>query len=172
MARLAPRNYRPILQYHFIVEFSEHGMELGQNTQNYAKSSDLPSLTNNPVTIDYGNTYMWVKGKTRWNDITMQFYSLSEPDTNKKLWDYLNKHHIVDDGRDLFKDEYMGQITLKLLHPNEKSVGKWKLINAIVSDMSWGNVDWSSDEVIQPEVTFKYDYATWESDPPVESTIV
>lgn len=161
MARLSPSNYKPILQYHFIVEFTKFGMDLAMNTQNYARGSDLPAADNNPISIEYGNTYIWVKGKTRWNDITMQFYSLSEPNTNKKMWDYLNVHQNVVDGLDKFKDEYMADIFIKLLNPDETAVGTWKLINAIVSNISWGTVNWGGEEVIQPEITFKYDYAEW-----------
>lgn len=161
MARLSPANYKPILQYHFIVEFDNYGMNLGQNTQNYAKGSDLPAAENNPISIDYGNTYMWVKGKTRWNNITMQFYSLSEPNTNQKLWQYLNVHQQVVPGVDDFKDAYMGDVSIKLLTPTEEQVGKWKLVNAFIASINWGNVDWSSEDVIQPEISFAYDYAEW-----------
>ena len=172
MARLTPSNYKPILQYHFIVEFlgqsadSKFGigdLELAQDAQNYAKGSDLPSVDNNPISVEYGNTYMWVKGKTRWNNITMQFYSLSEPDTNKKLWDYLNVHQTVTDGKDQFKKDYIGDLSIKLLNPTETEVGKWKLINAFVANVNWGSVDWGGEEVIQPEITFVYDYAEWTS---------
>ena len=104
---------------------------------------------------------MWIKGKTLWNNITMQFYSLSQPNTNLKLWDYLNKHQNISTGVDDFKDKYMGQVTIKLLNPDETPVGQWKLVNAFISAINWGNVDWASEDVIQPEVTFVYDYAEW-----------
>lgn len=160
MARLTPADYRPILQYHFIVEFS--GLDLANNTQNYARGSDLPSAENNPISIEYGNTYIWVKGKTRWNNITMQFYSLAQPtNTNGKMWDYLNKHQAITDGKDSFKEDYMGDISITLLHPDDTRIGSWKLINAFVATINWGAVDWSSEEVVQPEVTFVYDYAEW-----------
>ena len=161
MARLSPSSYKPILQYHFIVEFSSHGMALDQTTSNYARGSDLPAAENNPIVIEYGNTYMWVKGKTRWNNITMQFYSLSQPNTNAKLWDYLNKHQDISGGTDKFKADYMGDVGIKLLNPDETPVGTWKLIDAFISNVNWGNVDWSSEDVIQPEITFVYDYAEW-----------
>ena len=162
MARLSPSSYKPILQYHFIVEFGDHGMALGDNTENYARGSDLPAAENNPIKIEYGNTYMWIKGKTVWNNINMQFYSLGGGiNTNKKLWDYLNKHQSITDGKDEFKDTYMGQVTIKLLEPTGTPVGQWKLINAFIASVNWGNVDWGAEEVIQPEVQFVYDYAEW-----------
>lgn len=160
MARLTPINYRPILQYHFHVIFSS--LESGTFVT-YAKGTDLPSAENNPVLIEYGNTYMHVKGKTRWNNITMTFYSLSRPNTNQTMWDYLNKHQAVTTGVDAFKDQYMGDMQIQLLNPDETVVGTWKLVNAFIASISFGNVDWSAEDVVQPEITFVYDYAEWTS---------
>ena len=158
MARLTPANYRPILQFHFHVIFSN----LEQGTfVTYAKGTDLPSADNNPVLIEYGNTYMYVKGKTRWNNISMTFYSLSKPDTNKMMWDYLNKHQVIPDGKDSFKDQYMGDMQIQLLNPDETVVGTWKLLNAFIASINYGNVDWAAEDVVQPEITFVYDYAEW-----------
>lgn len=159
MARLSPASYKPILQYHFIVEFSN--LSLAQNNQNYARGSDLPSAENNPILIEYGNTYMHVKGKTKWNELTMQFYALSTPNTNQLMWDWLKKHQDVSTGKDAFKDAYMADLTIKLLTPDESVAATWKLINAFASSINWGNVDWGGNEVIQPEVTFVYDYAEY-----------
>lgn len=158
MARLTPASYRPILQFHFHVIFSS--LEEGAFVT-YARGSDLPSADNNPVVIEYGNTYMHVKGKTRWNNVSMTFYSLSKPDTNDIMWKYLNKHQAVTDGTDTFKDEYMGDIQIQLLNPNETVVGTWKLINAFIANINFGSLDWSADDVVQPEITFVYDYAEW-----------
>ena len=160
MARLSPASYKPILQYHFVVEFGL--LALGQNTVNYARGTDLPSVENNPVKIEYGNTYMWIKGKTLWNNITMQFYSLSSPNTNLEMWKYLYNHQAITEGIDAFKSDYMGDLTIKLLNPDETAVGTWKLVNAFAASINWGNVDWASEDVIQPEITFVYDYAEWE----------
>ena len=170
MARLSPADYRPILQYHFIVDFSGQSadsifgvgeLELNQNTQNYARGSDLPSADNNPIMIEYGNTYMWVKGKTRWNNITMQFYSLSEPNVNSKLWEYLNVHQQITGGEEQFKKDYVGELTIKLLNPDETPVGRWVLVNTFIASINFGNVNWGSEDVIQPEITFVYDFARW-----------
>jgi hypothetical protein len=162
MARLSPSSYRPILQYHFHVKFTSQPLNLPfKSTDNYAKGTDLPSADNNPIAIEYGNTYMWVKGKTRWNNITMQFYSLSTPNTNQQMWDYINKHQSISDGKDEFKDTYMGDVGIALLTPTEDVVGYWILVNAFIANINWGNVDWGSEDVVQPEITFVYDYAEW-----------
>ena len=66
MARLSPQDIHPLLSFRFKVIFS-----ILDNVQFYGKAITLPAAENNPLTIDYGNTYIKVKGKTRWNDVTM-----------------------------------------------------------------------------------------------------
>lgn len=158
MARLDPAQYRPILSYHFQVMFST--LNEGEFVT-YAKGLTLPSMTNNPIKVDYGNTYMHLKGKTFWNPITMTFYALSKPTTTNKLWDYINKHQTIKDGKDAFKSDYIGDIQLALLNPDETQVGTWKLINAFISEISFGDMDWSNEEIVTPEITFVYDYPEW-----------
>jgi hypothetical protein len=138
-------------------------MALSQDTYNYARGSDLPSAENNPIRIDYGNTYIYIKGKTVWNTLTMQFYSLATPNVNQKIWDYLNKHQNITEGKDDFKENYMGDVRITLLSPNEQRVGTWGLVNAFIQSVNMGTVSWSGEEVIQPEITFVYDYAVWRS---------
>ena len=136
MARLTPQNYRPILQFHFQVIFGDLNND-GFITN--ARGTDLPSAENNPVVIEYGNTYMHVKGKTRWNNITMTFYATSIPDSNKKMWDYFNKHQKVTEGTDDFKDKYMGDMQIQLLNPTETVIGTWKLINTFIATIFRGS---------------------------------
>ncbi len=158
MARLDPSSYKPISQFHFQVKFSQLD---APDFVTYAKATALPSLTQTPIKIDYGNTYMYVKGKTVWNEIAMTFYGLSDPDTNTKFWKYLQKHQKTESGIDQFKMDYMNDIQLMLLNPDETEVGTWRLINAFVSTMNFGQVDWSSEDILQHEISFIYDYATW-----------
>lgn len=161
MARLTPANYKPILQYHFIVEFSKFGMDLGQNATNYAFGSDLPSVVNNSQVLEYGNVYTYYKGKTKWNPLSMQLYSLAQPNTNQKLWDYLNQHQDVASGAEKFKDDYVADVTIKLLNPDETPIGQWKLINAFADEISWGTVTWQGQDVVSIDVTFVFDHAEW-----------
>lgn len=161
MARLTPANYKPILQYHFIVHFTEHDMGLQQDAQNYAFASELPSMTNSSQTLEYGNVYTYYKGKTKWNPLSMQLYSLAQPNTNELLWKYLNKMQNVASGAEKFKDEYAKSIMIKLLDPAEEVIGTWTLINAFADEISWGSLTWQGQEVVTIDVTFVFDHAEY-----------
>jgi hypothetical protein len=158
MARITAESYRPQLQFRFRIIFS-----VLDAVQFYGKSVDLPSAENNPITVEYGNTYMKVKGKTRWNDINITCYSY-EDITQIELWEYLDKlHHGVKEGKDGFAKDYKRDIQIQLLAPDEeKVVGTWRLVGAFVASINYGKLDWGAEEVVQPELTLAYDYAIYE----------
>jgi hypothetical protein len=43
------------------------------------KKVDRPSFANNEIVLDHINVYRKVKGKTRWNDITLELYDPITP---------------------------------------------------------------------------------------------
>lgn len=157
MARLSPETYRPLLGFRFSVTFSKL-----PNISFYGMSTALPSVENNPQTIEYGNTYIKVKGKTRWNDITMTFYAFEDM-TMDELWKYLNEaHQVINDGADWYADTYKGDIQLQLLNPKGDVISVWKLIGAFIASTNFGQMGWANEEIVQPEITIAYDYATFE----------
>ena len=164
MARIEPSAYKPILQYHFMVSFDQLSLSSGKTvTDNYARGTSLPKVSNNSVKLDYGNTYAWYKGKTTWEDITMRFYGLEQPDTNSIMWNYLNMHQGIEDGSDNYKDTYAFDMIVQLMSPDENPIGKFKLVNAYIENLDFGEVDWANEDILSPEITFKYDYCLWES---------
>lgn len=162
MARLSPETYHPLLAFRFKIIFS-----VIDGVQFFGKSITLPQAENNPVTIEYGNTYMKVKGKTRWNDVTMTCYAF-ESMTLEKLWEWLNTYHQdITNGKDFYADQYKKDIQIQLISPNEERVvGTWKLVGAFINLVNYGQLDFASEEIIQPEITISYDYALYEAGSP------
>jgi len=158
MARLEPSAYKPILQYQFKVQFST--LDTGDFMTN-AKSTQLPSLEQTPITVDYGNTYIKVKGKTRWNDISMVLYQLEEPASNMKLWDWLLLHQDIESGVDKYKTDYSPtsiSIFVKKLDW-DANVYKFELVNPLIANIDFGQLDWSSDDILTATLVIAYDYA-------------
>lgn len=154
MARLTPEGNNPQLSFRFKVIFSEL-KDIGI----YAKAFALPTVDNSPITVEYGNTQMKVKGKTKWNDITLSCYAI-EKKTIDQLWAYLNTlHQNVQDGTDEYPDKYKKDIQLQLLSPSDIPVGTWKLVGAFMSSVNFGSLDYAAEEIVQPELVISYDYA-------------
>lgn len=157
MARLSPEQYNPQVSFRFRIQFSQI-----QNINIYGKAIQLPTVDNSPITVEYGNTSMKIKGKTKWNDIQITCYAY-EGLTMEQLWMYLNDlHQDVVQGTDKYGDTYKKDIQIQLLGPTDNVVGTWKLVGAFMSLINYGDMDWSTEEVVQPQITISYDYALFE----------
>lgn len=156
MARLSPETHNPQISFRFRVQFS-----LLQDVPIYGKAISLPTIDNSPITMEYGNTQMKIKGKTKWNDVILVCYAY-EGMTINQLWQYMiDYHQDVVQASDEYGDTYKKDIQIQLLGPTDNVVGTWKLIGAFASLINFGQLDWSAEEVVQPEVTLSYDYATF-----------
>ncbi len=124
------------------------------------KASSMPSLDNGEIVIDYINTDFKVKGKSRWQDITVTLYDPVDPSAAKEVHDWIKIHHNSESGKDGFAfDEYKKDITIQALDPHGAPVEVWTLHGAFIGASNWGDMDWSTDEAKTIELTLKYDYA-------------
>lgn len=156
MPRIATyQAHKPTLQFRYKMTTSKLA-----NVQIYGRSAQQPSYENAPVSVEHGNYYFKVKGKTRWNSVTLSCYQF-EGITAKELWDYLNNdHQSVAGAEDKYADSYKHDMQLMLLGPDGSSVvGTWKLMGAFIENNAWGDLDWGTDDVVQCELTIAYDYA-------------
>lgn len=155
MPRVAvPLVFHPTLQFRYMLFTTKLPTAVI-----HARSAQQPSFDNSPVTIDHKNGYFRVKGKTKWNDITLSCYQF-EGITSKELWRYLNKdHQRVSSATDYFAHDYKHMMQLIMLNPMGIPINIWQLHGAFISSASWGSLDWASDEVAQCDITISYDYA-------------
>lgn len=156
MARLSPENYDPILSFRFKIQFSSLA-----DVTFYGKAVNLPTIDNSPLTFEYGNTQIKVKGKTKWNDVTLTMYAY-EKMTMEQLWDYMNVlHQDISKGEDKYGDDYKKDIQIQLLSPADIPIATWTLVGAFAGSINFGDLDWSTEEVVQPTMVISYDYATF-----------
>jgi hypothetical protein len=136
------------------------------------KAISLPSIDQGEVVIDYVNTDFKVKGKSRWQDITLSIYdSVGLPDSStnngaKETHDWLLKHHNSENGVDGWafpnNSGYKQTMLLNVLNPQGTTVYSWKLWGAFMSAINFGSMDWAAEDAVLAEVTIKYDYATYQ----------
>ena len=58
--------------------------------------------------------------------------------------------------------EAIGVITIKALNSKGDPVETWTLFNPIIVSANWGQFDYSSEELVELQLTIAYDYATIE----------
>lgn len=135
------------------------------------KAISLPSIDQGEVVIDYYNTDFKVKGKSRWQDITLSIYdSVGRvgPSPNnegaKEIHDWLLRHHNSSTGLDgwAYPAEptgYKSLYKIQVLAPDGQPVYHWELHGAFMSAINFGSMDWAAEDAIIAEVTIKYDWA-------------
>lgn len=153
---VVPEAYHPSLQFRYQVTTSKL-----PGAQFYARSAQQPGFENNPVTIEHINAYFKVKGKTRWDDLTMSCYQF-ENITATQFWAYLQEHQQVPGATDQYAPSYKHDLQIMILAPDGSTpVGTWKLIGAFYSGVKWGEMDWGTDDAIQVDLTIAFDYAEY-----------
>ena len=138
------------------------------------KTADRPSIDQNPVTVDYINTEFKVKGKSRWQDISVTLYDPIEVNGAKLLHDWISLFHhnsglnqspagrtpgLLTPGEDGFIHEYKRTLVFQALTPHGDVADEFSLYGAFVADAKWGNMDLSSDDLNMLDLTITYDYA-------------
>lgn len=147
---------RPILEHRFMIHTSRlPGVQL------YGKSVQLPTFDNAPVRLDHKGGYINVKGRTIWNDISITCYQF-EGITMNSLWAYVNSHQDVKSGDDKEIYQYKNDMQLWVLNPAQAPLGKWTLVDAFISSLSWGDMAWDGDAVTECTLNIVYDYAKYE----------
>ena len=136
-----------------------HKLLINGITAYTCKASAMPSIDQGEIVIDYINTDFKVKGKSRWQDITVTLYDPVYPSAAAEVHDWIKIHHNSESGIDGFAAAYKKQITIQALDPAGSPVETWTIYGAFINTANWGDMDWSSDEAKTIELNLKYDYA-------------
>lgn len=126
------------------------------------KSSGKPSLSNGEVVVDHINVQRYFKGKSVWNTITVTLYDAIVPSGAQAVMDWVRDHHESATGRDGYKTHYSREIVLNQLSPLGEIIETWKLKNAFITESNFGSLDWGTEDVVNIELTLRYDWAFFE----------
>lgn len=76
--------------FRFIVSLNEFtnnsGVDSGDIIELACDTAGLPTVTNDPIELDYGNSNVKVAGKATVDDVTVAVKDFIEPDVEKILW--------------------------------------------------------------------------------------
>ena len=123
------------------------------------KAAARPSLTNGEIVLDHINVDRKVKGKTRWNDISITLYDPIVPSGAQSVMEWVRLHHESATGRNGYSSQYKKDLTFKTLSGPGVIIEQWEIYGAYILDANFGTMDWGTDEAVQIELTLKYDWA-------------
>ena len=109
--------------------------------------------------LNHINVYRKIKGKTRWNDITMTLFDPITPSGAQAVMEWVRLHHESVTGRDGYSDFYKKQIKIDILGPVGDIVSEWVIEGAFIKSATFGDYNWDTDNVaINLTVTLGMDY--------------
>ena len=123
------------------------------------KTMSRPSIQFETITLDHINVKRYVKGKASWQPITVTLYDPIVPSGAQSVIEWVRLHHESVTGRDGYSDFYKKDITFNVLGPVGDKVEEWTLKGTWIKEATFGDLDWSTNDVVGISLTLKYDYA-------------
>ena len=151
--------------------------------QYLAKAVTKPSYTVSDTPHKFlGNTYYY-PGSVTWNTVTATIVNAINPDGNQILYDALTKSGYLkpDVQEDVFFNpaqapgtvnkqgavDALGNVIFEELNGQGGLIGTWTLQNAFITTATFGDLTYDTDDLLNIEIQFRYDWAEYESGPAV-----
>jgi hypothetical protein len=122
------------------------------------KSVASPSFNAGEIILDHINTYRKVKGKVRWEDMSMTLYDPVTPSGAQSIMEWARLAHESVTGRDGYSDFYKKDLVLNVLGPVGDVVSEWIIKGAYAKTANFGAYDWSNDTAVSIDLTIAMDY--------------
>jgi hypothetical protein len=118
-----------------------------------------PTVKSEKKTLDHMNLQRYYKGKTTWDDITMELFDPIVPAGSQAIMEWVRLSHESVTGRDGYMDFYKKDLTLNVTGPAGDKVEEWTLKGAFIINSDFGEMDWSNDgDPVVIAVTLSVDY--------------
>ena len=122
------------------------------------KKASSPSFDAGEVVLDHINIYRKLKGKVKWNDMTIELYDPITPSGAQAVMEWARLAHESVTGRDGYSDFYKKDVTMSVLGPVGDVVSEWKVKGAYIKSSTFGDYDWSSEAPASIGLTLAMDY--------------
>jgi len=147
--------------------------------QYLAKAVKKPSYTVSDTPHKFlGNTYYY-PGTVTWEPVNATIVNAVNPDGNKILYDALvgSGYLKPDVQEDVFFNpaqdpgtinkfdavNQLGNVIIEELNGQGGLIGTWTLNNAFITSATFGDLSYESDDILNIEINFRYDWADYVS---------
>jgi len=170
----------PKRSFRFRVQFTQMAELTGYSTDYlfYAKTADKPSFQVGSVEHDFLNHKFKFPGKVTWQTVTIAMVDPG-PDTNGGtgsgvafgLTTLLQKSGysipagVTSQYQTISKTKAvsgLGDVIIEQLDADGNPIEKWTLYNAFITDVKFGSLDYSSEDLTQYDITLDYDWAEYD----------
>jgi hypothetical protein len=121
--------------------------------------SDI-KVTQGVVTLDHINIERKVKGKSKWENVTLSLYDPITPSGTQAVMEWVRLHHESVTGRNGYSDFYKKDLTVNVLGPVNDIVAEWILKGCFIVSSTFKGYDWSTADQAQTiDLEISMDYA-------------
>lgn len=122
----------------------------------WLSSGSRPSLVQNVVTIPFLNTETYVLGRFNWETITIVFNDGTGPSASQAIMEWVRLGSESVTGRQGYAAGYMKPVELDILDPTGVTIEKWFLPESFLSNVQFGDLSMSDDELLQITATLVF----------------
>jgi hypothetical protein len=101
------------------------------------------------IILNHINTYRKVKGKLRWNDLTMTLFDPITPSGAQAVMEWTRLHHESVTGRDGYSDFYKKDLVIDIVGPVGDVVSEWVIKGAFIKSAAFGELNYDNDTTAQ-----------------------
>jgi len=150
-----PVPYEPKKKNRFIMRFDS---SLGINEW-YVESTSRPQVTIGSVEIPFLNTSTYVAGRFVWGTINVTFRDPIGPSASQALMEWVRLHAESVTGRMSYAAGYKKKVDLFMLDPTGAIVENWELRGTFLTNVNFGDLDYSGDDLADVSATLRFDRA-------------
>lgn len=123
----------------------------------------LPTVSNEPIELHYGNEVQFVAGKARVEPGQISVRDMVDVDMQAYIAQWRDKVHNFRTGATNWATDYKTNGYLVLLDPKGSKQRKWKLVGLWPQQVSFAPaLDYNNNDVVRIEITLVYDRAFYE----------
>lgn len=166
----ASKDSQPKRKHRFAVSFGSTGLP-----EWIASRVTRPSMEVSTVEHQYLNHTFKFPGRAKWQNISVTLRDPLQPDASENLYRILDKAGYrapnKDPGDKSQKQSFtkakfqaaIGTLKIQTLNAEGSVVETWTLFNPIITNVNWGEFDYSSEDLLDLTLDIAYDYATIET---------
>ena len=149
--------------FRFIIDLSAFSNNVGGNSGEIIElacdSVGLPTVSNDPIELDYGNSNVKVAGKATTDDISVAVKDFIEPDVENILWQWRLQVYNPKTGKVGWASNYKRTAQIVQYGPNGEVLRKWQCDGVWPTSLDLGDMDYSSGDKKQITMNLSVDTA-------------
>ena len=116
-----------------------------------------PTISQEAKQLNHINVQRFVKGRSTWGAIAMTLFDPIVPSAAQSVMEWVRLHHESVTGRDGYADFYKKDLTINVLGPVGDKVEEWILKGCMVTEASFGDLAFDTDDPTEVTVTVQPD---------------